>query len=632
MSAAFAVNEACLSCHAKEVVSGYVNPQQYAESVHGKLKCVECHSDLSETKLPHGPKAQKVNCAQCHATGNNGAPQVATLIKAYKDSIHGHAALKEKVAEAPTCVDCHGSHDVFPPQDARSKIHRANIPFTCGKCHSDQKLVDRFDIPKGLVLQYFERSVHGQALTQKGIVRAAVCTDCHGAHNVQPGSVAVSTVAHAHVTETCGKCHADIKAQYLTSVHGQAFAKGVKDAPVCTSCHGEHDIHSPQDERSSVFATHVPETCGKCHERMTIQAQFALPARRLTTFRESYHGIALQLGKATAAHCATCHGAHDILPSSDPRSWVHPKSIPTTCGKCHLNASANFALGKVHVEPTPQSNVSVFIVTLAYRVIIWTMTTVFLSLIVLDLAARVRERRRDVAHEETQETDERLIERMPLHARIQHVLLTVSVLLLMVTGLPLRYPYWGWVQVLFTFPGSYALRAWLHRAAAVLLVVTAVYHVIYVLFSRKGHEEFLLLIPTRQDGRDFIHTLKYYFGLASDRPKFGHFSYVEKVEYLSVVWGSIVMVLTGFVLWFMEAAMMVLPKWAWDIARVMHGYEALLAFVSIIVWHFYCVHFNPSSFPMSKVWLTGKITLRQMKEERPLEYEEWRKKHDTSEP
>ncbi len=185
--------------------------------------------------------------------------------------------------------------------------------------------------------------------------------------------------------------------------------------------------------------------------------------------------------------------------------------------------------------------------------------------------------------------------------------------------------------MLFTFPGSFELRAWLHRAAAVLLIAVSVYHVLYVLFSPRGHQEFLLLMPKLQDGRDFVHLLKYYVGLAPDRPRFGHFSFIEKFEYIAIVWGSIVMVLTGFVLWFMEAAMMILPKGAWDIARAMHGYEALLAFISIIVWHLYCVHFNPSVFPMSKVWLTGKISLHQMKEEHPLEYEEWKEKHGRAE-
>jgi cytochrome b subunit of formate dehydrogenase len=646
-SAASAANEACLSCHAKEVVSGYVDPHQYAQSAHGKLKCVQCHSDLSEQKLPHGPKAKKVDCAKCHATGDNGAPQVAALIKAYKDSIHGHAALERKVKEAPTCTNCHGAHDIFPKKDKRSKVHHANVPLTCGKCHSDQKLVDKFDIPKGEALKYFERSVHGQLLS-KGNMRAAVCTDCHGAHNIQPGDVAVSTVAHKRVPDTCGKCHKDIKEKYLVSIHGRDFLKGVKQAPICTSCHGEHTIRSSREEASSVHATHIHETCGKCHESKAIQARFGLPTQRMATFRESYHGVALKFGEVQVANCATCHGAHDILPSSDPRSWVHPDNIPKTCGKCHAGASANFALGKVHVEATPESNVGVYFISLFYRVMIWSMTLLFFGMIFLDLIARVKERRRHRSHPpnnphgggasaetsnvvEGEDEDKIQIERMPLHARIQHLLTIISVGTLMMTGLPLRYPNIGWLETILTFPGSFALRAWLHRAAAVLLIVLSVYHIFYVLCSPTGHRDFMALLPTRQDGRDFIRTMKYYFGLAPDRPLFGRFSYVEKFEYLAIVWGSIVMILTGFILWFMVAAMMVLPKWAWDIARAMHGYEALLAFIAIIVWHFYCVHFNPSVFPMSKVWLTGKITLHQMKEEHPLEYEEWKEKHGRSE-
>jgi cytochrome b subunit of formate dehydrogenase len=630
-SAASAANEACLSCHAKEVVSGYVDPRQSQQSAHGKLKCVQCHSDLSEQKLPHGPKAKKVDCAKCHATGDSGAPQVAALIKAYKDSIHGHAALERKVKEAPTCANCHGAHDIFPKEDQRSKVHRANVPLTCGKCHSDQKLVAKFDIPKGEVLKYFERSVHGQLLRQ-GNLRAAVCTDCHGAHNIQPGGVAVSTVAPQRVPDTCGQCHKHIKEKYLNSIHGKAFLKGVQQAPICTSCHGEHTIRSPKEETSSVHATRVPETCGRCHESKAIQARFGLPTQRIATFRESYHGVALKFGEVQVANCATCHGAHDVLPSSDPRSWVHPLNIPKTCGKCHAGASANFALGKVHVEATPESNLGVYLVAFFYRVMIGSMTALFSGMIFLDLIARVKERRRlHPRRGEGDDEDSIFIERMPLHARIQHLLTILSVGTLMVTGLPLRYPHIGWLETVLTFPGSFALRAWLHRAAAVLLMVLSVYHIFYVLFSLTGRRDFRALLPTRQDGRDFLHTIKYYFGLAPDRPRFGRFSYVEKFEYLAIVWGSIVMIGTGLILWFMVAAMRLLPKGAWDIARAMHSYEALLAFIAIIVWHFYCVHFNPSVFPMSQVWLTGKISLSQMKAEHPLEYKEWKEKHGTSE-
>jgi cytochrome b subunit of formate dehydrogenase len=544
------------------------------------------------------------------------------------------------------------------------------------------------------VLQYYERSVHGQALMQKGNLRAAVCTDCHGAHNVRPGSDPDSTVARVHIPQTCGKCHAGIKAEYHSGIHGQSFRKGTQEAPVCTSCHGEHTIRSPKDVESAVHPTHISATCGKCHESMPIQQRFGLPAERVGTFNTSFHGIALSFGEVRVANCASCHEAHAILPSSDPRSSIHKENLKTTCGKCHPNASVNFAAGKVHVEELPKSNLGVYLVAVTYRAMIWGMVFFFIGMILLDLAAHARERGRraprgpparsgppgdpplgsngaaeggapgsngDPSGEQgppardsdgeagapkawgrapgpappaasTEEAPRDVfIERLSLHARLQHMLLIIGMVTLMATGLPLRAPLeWGWLRELLTFPGSFALRGWLHRAGALLLIAAGVYHITYVLLSRRGHADFQRIMFNKQDARDFWHMLKYYFGRAPHRPRFHKFGYIEKFEYFAVAWGSVVMVATGFTLWFMEAAMLILPKWAWDIARAIHGYEALLAFFAIIIWHFYTVHFNPTVFPMSRVFLTGKISAHQMREEHPAEYDEWRREHGGS--
>jgi cytochrome b subunit of formate dehydrogenase len=194
--------------------------------------------------------------------------------------------------------------------------------------------------------------------------------------------------------------------------------------------------------------------------------------------------------------------------------------------------------------------------------------------------------------------------------------------MLVFTGMPLRYPYAVITKVLLFLEGGMAGRALLHRMAAVVLMGLCVYHLFYVLFSRRGHEDFLQMIPGRKDLGDFINTIKYYFGLSREPSKYGRFSYVEKFEYMAVAWGSVVMAATGLMLWFENTAMMILPKWALDIARVVHSYEALLAFLAIIIWHFYNVHLNPSAFPMSRIWLNGKISEEEMLRDHPLEYEE----------
>jgi cytochrome b subunit of formate dehydrogenase len=218
---------------------------------------------------------------------------------------------------------------------------------------------------------------------------------------------------------------------------------------------------------------------------------------------------------------------------------------------------------------------------------------------------------------ETQE-----FERLSLNQRIQHWLLIFSFVLLVVTGLPLRYWETAPAEKAIQWMGGIEMRGDLHRFGALMLIGLFIYHLFYVLFAERGAREFRGLLFGKKDITDLVQMLKYYFGLAKEKPRFGRFSYLEKFEFFGVGWGSVIMIATGLALWYKELAMALLPKWALDLALVMHSWEALLAFLSIIILHMYNVHFNPSSFPMSKVWLTGRMTAHQMKEEHQLEYEQ----------
>jgi len=212
-------------------------------------------------------------------------------------------------------------------------------------------------------------------------------------------------------------------------------------------------------------------------------------------------------------------------------------------------------------------------------------------------------------------------ERLTRNQRVQHIVLMASFFLLVITGFPVKYPETAASSGIIGFLGGFTMRAVLHRIGAVVLIGLTGYHICYTMFTRIGHFEFLALMPNKKDISDTFHMIKFYLGLASDRPRFDRYNYIEKFEYLAVGWGSVLMIATGIVLWFEGEAMLILPKWALDVARVIHSYEALLAFLAIIIWHFYHVHLNPDVFPMSKIWLTGKISEHDMKEDHPLEYE-----------
>lgn len=216
---------------------------------------------------------------------------------------------------------------------------------------------------------------------------------------------------------------------------------------------------------------------------------------------------------------------------------------------------------------------------------------------------------------------EREFERLSLNQRIQHIVLITSFTTLVVTGMPIRYAESPVSQTLVNLMGGVTVRGTLHRCGAIMLMGVCVYHLFYVMFSARGRADLGELTPGLKDAKDAIQMMKYYFGLSEAKPKFGRFNYIEKFEYLAMGWGSLVMAATGLVLWFENQAMLIFPKWVLDVANIVHGYEALLAFLAIVIWHFYHVHLNPESFPMSRIWLTGKITEHELRELHPLEYE-----------
>jgi hypothetical protein len=124
-----------------------------------------------------------------------------------------------------------------------------------------------------------------------------------------------------------------------------------------------------------------------------LRRRYGLPANRLASYAGSYHGLAHRLGEVTVANCASCHGAHAILPSTDPRSSIYPANIPKTCGKCHPRASANFAKGHVHLWPSPRNDRAVFWVRTAYQAFVFGLVAVFCLYIALDLVTRGRKGR-----------------------------------------------------------------------------------------------------------------------------------------------------------------------------------------------------------------------------------------------
>jgi hypothetical protein len=333
-------SEACTDCHGDPGLAGpdtagvlslYV-PALPAASVHSAFECADCHSGI--TSLPHPEELPKVVCATCHVEEQ----------AEYDLSIHSRADRED----APACTDCHGTHDIRAMADSASLVHPARQALTCSRCHSDPLLVKKYRIPIPNPLLAYQSSVHGE-LTARG-EDAATCASCHGSHRVLAAGDSNSSVARANIPGTCGRCHEEISAQYVESVHGVAVLRGSTDAPDCNDCHSEHGIKGARSEGSPTAPDNLStQTCGRCHSSTRLEQKYGLAVKRVSSFENSYHGLALRSGNLLVANCASCHGVHNILPSSDPRSMVAPVNLRQTCGQCHTNAAANFAAGPVHM-------------------------------------------------------------------------------------------------------------------------------------------------------------------------------------------------------------------------------------------------------------------------------------------
>ncbi len=669
----------CLACHSDaslaterngSPVSLHVDAAVLDRSPHRKLVCSACHAGFDINELPHKKTIRPVECLTCH----RGVE--------LKHSFHPGMARAIAAKEEPTvsCKDCHGTHDVISPDTKESPFNRANISDGCSRCHDDVvgqfaasahgvafsagvkgapecischdhditsashpddavglKLaqehlclschLDNPDVrerssPSAGFIAAYEQSVHGRALVN-GNGDAPNCVDCHGSHEMAKGYDPTAKVSKMNISETCSKCHEEIANVYNGSVHGEAVRKGVVDAPTCTDCHGEHTILRHDDPNSPVSKKNLSaQVCSPCHSSAALSTKYGIASDRFRTFSDSYHGLAIRGGSIEVANCASCHGTHNIRSSDDSTSTINHANLAKTCGSCHPGANERFTVGKVHVDETSRAEEpTLYWISTAYIALIVVIIGGMLVHNALDFVRKSRRklmvRRGLIPHPHT---SHELYPRMGANERFQHAALLLSFTTLVVTGFMLRFPEAWWVQWIRSLSGSvFDTRSVIHRVAGVVMLGASFYHVWYVLFTHPGRRLINDMLPRLRDARDAVAMVRYNLGLKAERPLFDRFSYIEKAEYWALIWGTFIMGVTGVVMWFDNTFIGLLTKMGYDVARTIHYYEAWLATLAIVVWHFYFVIFNPDVYPLNVAFWKGTLTEEEMEEDHPLE-------------
>ncbi len=596
--------EACMDCHGERDLkddndrSLYVDESMFASSVHGDFYCTDCHQD-AEGDL-HDPELSDVNCGYCHEG----------VYETYGTGIHG-MALSNGDPDAPFCRDCHGTHDIFPASHPDSKTYFSNLQYTCGSCHKAEGIAVAHDIDIDRPVEKYIRGIHSQAV-EAGIDTAPTCNDCHESHDLLPSSDPRSLVHFKNISSTCGRCHVDIMQEYEISSHGQAFLEGSPDAPTCTHCHGEHDIRASTEPDASTSAKRLArETCAPCHSRHSkLNKKYGLRRNPIESYYQSYHGLAVSGGSLTAAKCTSCHAKHKILPKSDPRSSVFSANLIHTCGQCHRGSTANFTQSYIHASPASTEDRLAGIVKAVYIILIVAVIggmVLHNSLIMLYYIRR-KYRMLKKAH---------LVQRFDNKWLVQHMLLIISFFTLVLTGFGLKFSQTAPMLLLSKIGFGVAVRGVLHRIAAVVMVGTGFYHLYYLFGRRQNRGEFKNLRPNKQDFLHLYENVKFYTEKSTHKPRFSRYGYIEKAEYWAMVWGTVIMALTGTVLWFPELSATILPAWSIKVSETIHYWEAVLATLSIIIYHFFFVIFHPEHYPLNLTFLTGKMTKEQAKDHFP---------------
>lgn len=595
------LNKDCNICHDNNDYN-----KELEVSVHKNLACSNCHSYVVNNLENHQKNPKEGRLADCYLCHNLIAEQ-------HRESIHG-ISLAEGIDEAAQCWNCHGSHNILPISENNSKAHFTNLVKTCGECHDNPEFSKKHLSTVKEPGKMYSKSIHGK-LVELGSENAATCTKCHGVHDIKNRIQPFSKISSINIPGVCSECHKQITDEYYQSIHWVGVKKGVKESPSCNDCHSEHNIHAVNTIDKRIEIKKIQDnTCLQCHQNLLLSERYGLDEANALNYQDSYHGLAVSRGDTTAAMCVDCHGVHKILPKSHAESSINKNNIVETCKTCHKKANDVFSNSYSH---TSESNTSAkFIESIVEVVYFWIIIIVIGGMLIHNLIIFVyelRERRKSTINEIK-------IPRFTNNELIQHLILLISFLILAITGFQLKYPDSWWSIGLQYIGLDETNRQLVHRISAVVMIALSVYHVIYLLFTERGRDVLKGLAPAFSDFKLAFQNIFYHLNLTKKHPEFDNYNYIEKLEYWALVWGTLVMGLTGFILWFPTVVGSWAPLWIIKVSEIVHFYEAILATLAIVVWHWFFVMLRPKEYPVSFAVVDGKITFQHYKDEHKLKF------------
>jgi len=623
----------CLTCHH----IGYTRDPVL--SLERRLEaCAGCHEDMADHHVGVGEVAP--DCTACHSIHADETPEQAKATISDRCSnchIAPHPEHAPGAPLAPECGDCHTMHTgrAFEPADPalfQSCVgcHQATHPShasvegvaACTECHSVLEPVVRTTVESSELCASCHGAVHP---THEALDEPIACLVCHDFVSDPPLAEAGPAVA-----ERCGTCHEAQLGLVRAGGHGAVpDGQGTRDVPTCLTC---HTTHMDVEEARATLKVSSAIACMQCHGESSLAVRYGLPSMVKRSYADDFHGTTVQflmaeggtMGGKDVMICADCHGMHDVAPLPE-------SAVAEVCQRCHEQSDERIAgawLG--HETPGPRHKPLIWMVRLFYFVLIPFMLTGLTLSIAFQLLDQRSKGARVMKTEGMRRIIDRLrgrspapretVERFDRSERLEHWGSALTFIGLVVTGIPQTRPDLAIARAVIDALGGIWTTRIIHRTIGVVFVVLMVTHVTRAVVRAVQRKRVPIMVPERKDFEDVLQTFRHYL-LREPMPKVGKFDYAEKFEYWGLFLGGVVMSSTGIILMFPELVTQMLPGVIVAATRVMHGMEATMAVLVVILWHSYGVILRPEVFPLDTSIITGRMSVDRLRHEHPLEYE-----------